>query len=324
MYKSKSMFMIVMMTGTILNLSSTSWISMWMGLEINMMAFIPLINEKNKNSSQSMMIYLLTQSISSTILMFSIVLFQVSMIKDFHNLMLMSLLIKLGAAPFHMWLPEIMTKMSWTSNIILMTWQKVAPMNMINSMSYNNKIMYISIMMSVIVGTLGGLNQLSIRKIMSYSSINHMGWMLSLSKMKNNWLTYLMIYSMMISLMLYMFHKYNMIHINQINSMNLSLSEKLNYSMMMMSIGGMPPLLGFLPKWIAIQTLINSKLFLMMITMTVFSIFSLFYYMRTMTMMMVSSASSNKWMYTKPSSYLINFMMTMNMSMPLIIIINMT
>nr|AUW38595.1 NADH dehydrogenase subunit 2 [Odontotarsus robustus] len=322
MFKSKSLFLIIMMTGTILTLSSNNWISMWMGLEINMMAFIPLISDKNKNSSQSMMIYLLTQSISSMILMFSILMYQTTQLSLFNNLMLISLLIKMGAAPFHMWLPEIMTKMSWASNAILMTWQKVAPMIMINSINYNNMIMYLTIVMSVVVGAIGGLNQMSMRKIMGYSSINHLGWMMSLSKIKNNWTIYLMIYSVMVMTLCWMFNQYNMIHINQVNSMNMTMMEKMNYFIAMMSLGGLPPFLGFMPKWIVIQTLIQSNLVTMMMVMVMFSLMSLYYYMRMMTNMMMNYSMVNKWNSNMSSSYMISIMMMLNMSLPLIMIMN--
>nr|AUW38586.1 NADH dehydrogenase subunit 2 [Hotea curculionoides] len=322
MYKSKTLFLTIMMTGTILTLSSNNWISMWMGLEINMMAFIPMISDKNKNSSQAMMIYLLTQSVSSMILMFSIIMYQMTMSELFNNIMLISLLIKMGAAPFHMWLPEIMSKMSWMSNMILMTWQKLAPMIMINSLNYNNKIMYMTIIMSVIVGAIGGLNQLSMRKIMGYSSINHLGWMMSLSKIKNNWIIYLMLYSAMITILCIMFNQLNMMHVNQVNSMNMTLMEKTSYFIAMLSLGGLPPFLGFLPKWMVIQTLINNNLMIMMMIMVMFSLLSLYYYMRMMTNMMMSSSTMSKWMMTSPKSYTVSVMMMLNMSLPLIMIMN--
>nr|AUW38596.1 NADH dehydrogenase subunit 2 [Orsilochides guttata] len=323
MYKSKSLFTLIMMTGTILTISSNNWISMWMGLEINMMAFIPLINSKNKNSPQAMMIYLLTQSVSSVILMFSIIMSHISLMGSFNNLMMISLLIKLGAAPFHMWLPEVMTKMTWDSAAVLMTWQKIAPLTMINSMNYNNKIMYGTILGSVIVGAVGGINQLSMRKIMGYSSINHLGWMLSLMKMKNNWTIYLTIYSTMIIMLCWTFKHHNMMHINQIKSMNMTMSEKMNYLIAMMSLGGLPPFLGFLPKWMVIQTLINNNLMVMMTVMVMFSLLSLYYYLRTMTGIMMSFSLESKWLTTKTNNTMVTMMMMLNMSLPMVMIINM-
>nr|AUW38567.1 NADH dehydrogenase subunit 2 [Acantholomidea porosa] len=321
MHKSKSVFLIIMLYGTILTVSSNNWISMWMGLEINMMAFIPLISNKNKNSSTAMMIYMLTQSISSMMLMFSIIMYNLTKTEIFTNLMLISLLIKLGAAPFHMWLPEILTKMSWSSAAILMTWQKIAPLMMMNTIEYNNKIMYTAIMMSIIVGTVGGLNMMSMRKILGYSSINHLGWMMSLTKIKNGWTVYLMIYSMMIITLCWMFNQYNMIHINQINNINMSMTEKLNYFIAMLSLGGLPPFLGFMPKWLVIHNMINSNM-IMLTTMIMFSLLSLYYYLRMMTSMMMNLSMSNKWIMIKSNINMIVMMMMMNLSLPLIMIMN--
>nr|AUW38576.1 NADH dehydrogenase subunit 2 [Chrysocoris stollii] len=323
MNKSKTLFVAITGYGTMMTISSSNWISMWMGLEMNMMGFIPLISNKNKTSSEAMMIYLLTQSVSSVMLMFAITISNLTMNSVFNYLIMMSLLIKLGAAPFHMWLPEIMTKMSWNMNMILMTWQKIAPMMMMNNLNINNKILYMSVIMSVIVGALGGLNQMSLRKIMGYSSINHLGWMLSLTKTKNNWTIYLIIYSMMTISVCWMFKQYNIIHINQVNNLNMTMTEKLNYITMMLSLGGLPPFLGFLPKWMVIQTMMNNNLLLMLMLMMLCSLISLFYYMRTMTKMMLSFSAMNKWIKTQVSPMMINIIMMMNFSLPLILIMNM-
>nr|AUW38603.1 NADH dehydrogenase subunit 2 [Sphaerocoris annulus] len=322
MNKSKTLFSLIMIFGTVMTMSSNNWISMWMGLEINMMAFIPMVSSKNKSSSEVMMIYLLVQSISSMMLMFSIIMLNLSA-SVFESMMMISLLIKLGAAPFHMWLPEIISKMNWTSSFILMTWQKLAPMMMINNLSFNNKIMYLSIIASVIVGAVGGLNQLSLRKMLGYSSINHLGWMLSLSKIKNNWMMYMIIYVIMMLMLCWMFNQYNMIHISQVNNMNLTMTEKTSYFIAMLSLGGLPPFLGFLPKWMVIQTLIMDKLFIMMIIMVMCSLLSLFYYMRTMTKMMITFSTMNKWVIMKSNKTLINMIMIINMSLPVILIMNM-
>nr|AFI54734.1 NADH dehydrogenase subunit 2 [Lamprocoris sp. HL-2012] len=323
MNKSKSLFFMITLYGTILVVSSNNWISMWMGLEINMMGFIPLMSNKNKSTSEAMMIYLLTQSISSMILMFSISMLNLTMNEMFYNMIMISLLIKLGAAPFHMWLPEMLSKLNWMTNMMLLTWQKIAPMLMMNNLIVNNMMLYSATMMSVIVGSIGGLNQMSLRKIMGYSSINHLGWMISLTKTKNNWIMYLMIYSTIVISLCWLFNQYNTMHINQMNNLNMTMTEKLNYIIMMMSLGGLPPLLGFLPKWIVIQTMIDNKLLMLLLIMIMCSMVSLFYYMRTMTSMMLSFSMMNKWTKITMSYGTILTMLMMNMSLPLILILNM-
>uniref|UniRef100_UPI0030028B2B NADH dehydrogenase subunit 2 n=1 Tax=Coridius chinensis TaxID=1028097 RepID=UPI0030028B2B len=322
--KTKSVFSLMMIFGTLVTISSNNWISMWMGLELNMMSFIPLIYKKSSKSSEAGMMYFLIQSMSSMILMFSMLMMNMwaDQMKYFIWLIGMSLLIKLGAAPFHMWLPEMLTKLNWLNCFILLTWQKLAPMMMINNLNYNNMIMTTSIIISVIMGAMGGLNQASLRKIMGYSSINHLGWMLSMSKIQNNWIIYLFIYSMITLMICVMFNNYNMYYINQINMINLSMAEKLSFTMNMLSLGGLPPFLGFLSKWIVINTLMEDKMIFMLIIMVMMSMITLFYYMRMISSMMLSFQSVNKWMIINNNNNHPMYMMMINMSLPFYVIFN--
>nr|YP_008592440.1 NADH dehydrogenase subunit 2 [Eusthenes cupreus]AFY16806.1 NADH dehydrogenase subunit 2 [Eusthenes cupreus] len=325
MYKSKSLFFMMTISGTILTMSSSNWISMWMGLELNMMSFIPLISKsKSKGSAEASMIYFLTQSLGSMILMFSILMMmhENTMNNLFNNIVMMALMIKLGAAPFHMWMPEMMAKMSWNSCIMLMTWQKLAPLMMMTNMQINHKTLFMASILSTVIGAIGGLNQTSLRKLMGYSSINHLGWMISVNKIQNNWMMYWIFYSLMTMLVCTVFNKYNMLFINQINSINMTMSEKMSYMISMLSMGGLPPFLGFIPKWIAIQTLIQDKMFIMITIMVMMSIITLFFYMRTMTSLILQHPFTNKWMFYNQESSLPLMVILLNMSLPLITIIN--
>nr|UCC46039.1 NADH dehydrogenase subunit 2 [Microdeuterus sp. HEM078] len=320
MNKSKMMFSVVLIMSTMLTLSSNNWISMWMGLEMNMMAFMPLVINKNYyNSSVAAMSYFMVQSVSSLVLMFAM------MIKNKHNLfnevMMMSLLMKLGSAPFHMWVPEVMSKMSWMNCLILSTWQKIAPLMMLMNMNKNNMMLTVVIMMSAIIGAVGGMNQSSIRKIMGYSSINHLSWMM-MSTSTNSWVMYFMIYSIMMSLVCYMFNNYKIMFINQFNNMSMTNMEKMSLSVTMLSMGGLPPFLGFLPKWIVIQNMVEEENFMVMTVMIMMSLITLMYYMRITMKMSVMSASTQKWMVMNSSTMMNISIIITNMSLPLMMIMN--
>nr|YP_010600229.1 NADH dehydrogenase subunit 2 [Cyclopelta obscura]WAL05731.1 NADH dehydrogenase subunit 2 [Cyclopelta obscura] len=321
--KSKSVFLTLTVMGTLITLSSNNWISMYMGLELNLMCFVPLIMKKNSKSSEAMMIYFLTQSVSSMSLLFSLLMSK--MWYDQEDMMMfvmtVSLMIKLGAAPFHMWLPKMMTMMSWMNSMMLMTWQKLAPMMMLSNIYINNIMLNCIVTMSVVVGAVGGLNQSSLRKIMSYSSINHLGWMLIMNNSQNNWMIYWMMYSIIMLMTCLMFDKYNMFFMNQINMMNLSMMEKMNLVINMMSLGGLPPFIGFLPKMMVMKTMMNSMMMTTLI-MLMMSLITLYYYMRTMSSMMMMMSSTNKWMITNNMKLMPGLMLMMNMSLPLMYIIN--
>nr|YP_010535311.1 NADH dehydrogenase subunit 2 [Coptosoma variegatum]UYA97850.1 NADH dehydrogenase subunit 2 [Coptosoma variegatum] len=323
MMKTKVLFISMMVIGTLMVINSTSWMGMWTGLEMNMMSIIPLLKDKTKKTSEACMIYFLTQSVSSSIFLVSCLMSTTNLIKmnSFYNLMIVSMLIKLGAAPFHAWFPEVMSKISWTNCMLMMTWQKIAPISVISSI-WNMKIMNLTVMASVIMGALGGINQASLKKIMAYSSIHHLGWMLAVVNIQNNWMEYLTIYSIISIMLIFMFMSYNMLYLNQINAINLSPMEKITLTTSMMSLGGLPPFIGFLPKWIVLQTLIQQKMIMIPLIMIMCSLISLFYYLRTMSFTMMMKSTTNKWINIKSKKTLINTMMIINMSLPMSLIMS--
>nr|YP_007374664.1 NADH dehydrogenase subunit 2 [Urochela quadrinotata]AFI54773.1 NADH dehydrogenase subunit 2 [Urochela quadrinotata] len=319
MMKTNIIFYMLLGTSTLITLVSDNWLSMWMGMELNLMMFVPLMNLKpNKNKSEASLIYFLVQASSSVILLSSLLFIMINNTWFMYEIMTMSLLIKLGAAPFHMWMPKIMSTMSWNMNIIFMTWQKIIPLFLLNSIESKN-IITISIILSVMGGSLGGLYQTSIRKMMAYSSINHLGWMLSLNKSKDSWIIYLSIYSYATYMVCSYFSSNNLLFINQLFNQNMTLSHKMNFMLLMMSLGGMPPMLGFLPKWLAIEELTqDNSLFLIMI-MIMTSMLTLFYYMRIIMKLILFQSTNNKWSLYKTIPN--NFMIMINLILPMVIII---
>nr|YP_010528135.1 NADH dehydrogenase subunit 2 [Priassus spiniger]UXW64237.1 NADH dehydrogenase subunit 2 [Priassus spiniger] len=325
MKKSSSLFYLLLILSTMITISSNSWLSMWVGLELNMMSFIPLIlNKSNKSSSEAAMIYFLVQSVSSMLMLMMALISICNYIMSINliNMLInISLLIKLGAAPFHMWMPEMMSKMEWNKCMILMTWQKIAPLMMMMN-NNNNMIIQLSIIWSVVIGSLGGINQMSLRKMMGYSSINHLGWLMAMNKYINLWIIYMIIYSLMILLICWMFMNYKMYFMNQVSSINLNMMEKISFFIMMLSMGGLPPFIGFLPKWITIQSMINEKEFFIMFVMIMFSLILLMYYLRVMTSMFLSFNSSIKWFSVQNNKLLTLTIFLVNLSLPVILIMD--
>nr|QRW36397.1 NADH dehydrogenase subunit 2 [Sanfilippodytes adelardi] len=290
-YIYKLIFMSTLFMGTMITVSSYSWLGTWMGLEINLLSFIPMINIKNNQySSESSMKYFLIQALASSMFLFSIIIIisKSKMINDFYmfnNILIMlmnsAILIKLGAAPFHFWFPEIIEGMNWTNSLILMTWQKIAPMMILSYSMKMNLFIILIIILSTFIGSIGGLNQISLRKILAYSSINHIGWMISsfiINEM--NWMIYFLIYSFISLSIIYMFNIFNIFLLKQLFLLlnNLYLMK---YFMLMnlLSLGGLPPFLGFFPKWIIIQNLSLNN-FLLIIFMIMMTLITLFFYMR--------------------------------------------
>nr|QPN54141.1 NADH dehydrogenase subunit 2 [Holotrichia oblita] len=285
----KFIFSSALILGTLISISSYSWFSMWMGLEVNLLSIIPMMaSTKNMLSSEATLKYFVTQTMASTILLFTVIMMSIQLMYNLNMNSYLTLILnttlftKMGAAPFHFWFPEVMEGLSWINSLIMLTWQKVAPM--ILSMYFTLNLMYTSIIIiaSMMISGIMGLNQTSLRKIMSYSSINHIGWMLSSILITETiWLYYFTIY-LLISINITMILKtLNIFYLNQLfMSMNKSPLIKLMFTLNFMSLGGLPPFIGFLPKWLLIQSLVSKTLISISITMTLMTLMTLYFYMR--------------------------------------------
>nr|UPL65959.1 NADH dehydrogenase subunit 2 [Hyalopeplus sp.] len=323
---SKMLFMMMTIMSTMMVLSSQDWLNMWIGMEINLMSFIPfMFKNKNNYLSQSSMMYFLMQSLASIIFIMMILLNNYMFIMKMNNwemnVIMMTMMMKMGMPPFHMWFPEIMTKISWKLCMMLMTWQKVAPLYILSMIMENNLFMMSMTLLSTIIGAIMGLNHTSTRKIMAYSSINHMGWMVACMMMnKKMWMMYLIMYSVMVILTSMLMNKHNIMFINQFNMTNMSMMEKTSLLIMMLSMGGMPPFLGFIPKWMTIKYMIMSNETLLLLMMMMASLVTMSYYMRMMSSMILMTSHSQKWMINiNKNNKLTPSIMFINMSLPMLI-----
>nr|AZL35842.1 NADH dehydrogenase subunit 2 [Ectemnonotum fruhstorferi] len=311
---TKIMFLMFMLMSTIMSVSSNNWFGSWIGLEINLMSFIPLMLSKlNYYSSESMMKYFMIQSMGSMIMLMGIIMssFKTSLQMDLF--IICGLMTKLGMAPFHMWLPSVMEGLSWFNCTIMLTWQKLATLMLISYL-INIYIVTMPIILSLIIGAMGGINQTSLKKIMAYSSINNMGWIIiSMKSSMTLWMNYFMIYSMMIISLTLMLNKMNINYLNQCFMMNFNSMNNMFLSIMLLSMGGLPPMLGFLPKWMVIQSMMNNNDYLMSIIMLMTSLITLFYYIRISIMMMMVNSEKPKLMKIMINKKMIFYLMLMNL-----------
>nr|WEV93831.1 NADH dehydrogenase subunit 2 [Patania balteata] len=299
---NKMFFMFILFFSTLISISSNSWFGCWIGLEINLLSFIPLIsNSNNILSSEASLKYFLVQSIASINLLFFIIM-KMILLKNFENdnfisiMINSSLLMKMGSTPFHFWFPNIVEGMSWFNNFILMTWQKITPIILL-SYYFNKNFLIIIIIMNSIIGAIGGLNQTSLRKLMAFSSINNLGWMLSSMMISENlWMFYFFFYSFLISIMCFLFYCLNMFFINQLFFININYMIKLSLFINFLSLGGLPPFIGFFPKWIIINFLLMNNFFFLTFIMIMMSLIMLFFYIRILYSSFMFNYLKLKWM----------------------------
>nr|YP_010253731.1 NADH dehydrogenase subunit 2 [Cochylidia moguntiana]QTZ18153.1 NADH dehydrogenase subunit 2 [Cochylidia moguntiana] len=316
MNSNKMFFMFILFFSTLVSISSNSWFGCWIGLEINLLSFIPLIsNSKNLFSSEASLKYFLIQSIASINFLFIILIKMLFMNYEMNNIisimMNSTLLMKMGSAPFHFWFPNIMEGLSWLNCFILMTWQKISPMILL-SYYFFNKFLICILILNIIIGAIGGLNQTSLRKIMAFSSINNLGWMLaSIMISENLWMFYFMFYSMLNMIMCFLFFMLNLMFINQLFIFNLNNLIKLSLMINFLSLGGLPPFIGFFPKWMVINFLLKNKMFIMTFIFIMMSLVMLLYYIRIIYSSFMFNYLKLKWFKINIKNnyfYLINFL----------------
>lgn len=293
--------MLILIISTLVTISANSWLRAWIGLEINLLAFIPLIRDNKLISAESSLKYFLTQALASSVLLFAIILLLIN--SNYENyidilkiIILSSLLLKRGSAPFHFWFPNVIEGLSWFNSLILITWQKIAPLILISYIIIK-PIIIIRIILSRIIGALGGLNQISLRKLIAYSSINHLGWILAAIYCNNYlWITYFLIYSILTFTIVFIFNIYKISYINQLFSL-FFYSKIIKYFLFfnLLSLGGLPPFLGFFPKWIVIQTLtINNQLFILTFILLI-TLITLYFYIRLSYRAFILNHYENNW-----------------------------
>nr|YP_009710433.1 NADH dehydrogenase subunit 2 [Pieris naganum]QFZ96389.1 NADH dehydrogenase subunit 2 [Pieris naganum]QOL10518.1 NADH dehydrogenase subunit 2 [Pieris naganum] len=315
MNSNKMFFIFILFFSTLISISSNSWLGCWVGLEINLISFIPLIsNTKNLLHTEAALKYFLTQSIASINFIFSI-LFKMILFKNFEmnnflSIMInSSLLMKMGSAPFYFWFPNIMEGLSWMNCFILMTWQKISPMILLSYYMNNNFIMII-MTINVLIGAISGFNQTSLRKLMAFSSINNLGWLMaSLMISENIWIMYFSLYSFLNMILCLMFSMLNIFYINQIMNFNLITIIKASLLINFFSLGGLPPFLGFFPKWIIINFLMNKCMYIITFIFIMSSLIMLFFYIRIIYLSFLLNFFKLKWFKIKIKN---NFFMMIN------------
>lgn len=264
------LFIVIYGISFIYVLNIDDWIMVWLGLELNIISYIALIYKRYDICVlESCFRYFLIQSLGSALLLAVFYLYIVM-----SRVVVLLLRYRLGAGPFFYWFPSVCSGVGWVSCYMLITFQKVIPLFLISG--FLNIIMWYIIIISLIIGVLGSINQVNIKNLFAYSSIHHLGWLISCI-FRNDlfWLWYLLIYSfMLISVVLYLI----LYDINNFYILGRN-KDKGWFIIGFMSIGGLPPLLGFFLKWSALVYILSIN-YTFVIFLLLMSVIMLYIYLR--------------------------------------------
>nr|AXP34609.1 NADH dehydrogenase subunit 2 [Hylophilus hypoxanthus] len=327
--QAKLIFVFSLLLGTTLTISSNHWIMAWAGLEINTLSILPLISKSHHpRAIEAATKYFLVQAAASTLVLFS------GMTNAWHTgqwditqlthpmscmILTTALSIKLGLVPFHFWFPEVLQGSSLTTGLILSTIMKLPPIALLfmTSHSLSPTLLTTMAIMSVALGGWMGLNQTQIRKIMAFSSISHLGWM-AIIIVYNPKLTLLnfYLYALMTTTI---FLTFNSIKTLKLSTLMTTWAKTPSLSVMLllvlMSLAGLPPLTGFLPKWLIIQELTKQHMAPAATAISMLSLLGLFFYLRlaycaTITLPPHTTNHMKQWHSNKPVNFSIAMLAT--------------
>nr|YP_003344996.1 NADH dehydrogenase subunit 2 [Pythonichthys microphthalmus]BAI53160.1 NADH dehydrogenase subunit 2 [Pythonichthys microphthalmus] len=297
--------------GTTITFASSHWFLAWMGLEINTLAIIPLMAQHHHpRAVEATTKYFLTQATAAALMLFAATsnawitgVWEIQQTSHplTTSVIMIALGLKIGLAPMHFWLPEVLQGLNLNTGLILSTWQKLAPMILIYQMApTTNQSLLISMgLASALTGGWGGLNQTQMRKILAYSSIAHMGWMMIVLKFAPKLMILnLTMYIIMTSATFMALNTLSTTKINTLAMASLKTPALTTITMLMMlSLGGLPPLTGFMPKWMILQELTKQDLPMIATLMALTALLSLFFYLRvcySMTLTSPPNTNNNK------------------------------
>nr|BBM34837.1 NADH dehydrogenase subunit 2 [Careproctus marginatus] len=292
--------------GTTITFASSHWFLAWMGLEMNTLAILPLMAQHHHpRAVEATTKYFLMQATGAAMLLFASstnawLTGQWDIQQMSHplpiTLITLALALKIGLAPLHSWLPEVLQGLDLTTGLILSTWQKLAPFALIMQIQPTNSTLLIMLgLTSTLIGGWGGLNQTQLRKILGYSSIAHLGWMILILQFSPSLtLLTLFIYIIMTFSTFLVFKLNNSTNINTLAISSTKIPTLMALTpLILMSLGGLPPLSGFMPKWLILQELTKQDLALTATLTALTALLSLYYYLRLSYTLTLTMAPNN-------------------------------
>nr|AAF03276.1 NADH dehydrogenase subunit 2 [Icterus cucullatus nelsoni] len=320
-----------LLLGTTITISSNHWIMAWTGLEINTLAILPLISKSHHpRAIEAATKYFLTQAAASALVLFS------SMTNAWYTgqwditqlthptsclILTSAIAMKLGLVPFHFWFPEVLQGSPLITGLLLSTIMKLPPITLLymTSPSLNPTLLTTLAIFSAALGGWMGLNQTQVRKILAFSSISHLGWM-AIIIIYNPKLTLLnfYLYTVMTATV---FLTLNTIKVLKLSSLMTTWTKTPSLSAMllltMLSLAGLPPLTGFLPKWLIIQELTKQDMAPAATLISLLSLLSLFFYLRlaycaTITLPPHTTNHMKQWRTNKPTNIMIAILTVMS------------
>ena len=215
--------------GTLGTLTCEGWPAVWIILELNIISFITLFSSK-WSAKKRCIVYFIVQRVGSLIILRRGVM---SDRRKIATWIILGIALKARIAPLHFWGGIIITRLTSSTAFIFLTWQKIAPAFLL-FVTRPKSILNGLILINVVIAATRGMGAKSLWFLLFFSGLIHIGWLLSAP------LSCAILY-----ILLYI-----------LSTLPVFLTGgSINLAILIMNLGGLPPITGFFMKLIILPTI---------------------------------------------------------------------
>lgn len=319
--------------GMMILISAAHFLPLYLGLELLVLPLYALIAKfkEQTNTIEAAMKYFVMGALASGMMLYGIsLLYGMTQSLDFYHvsagvldqmsspriavlfgvvLVTVGIAFKLGAVPFHVWIPDVYQGSATCITLFISVLPKIAAVAMairvfdgvfVSLQAYNQHLLLALIVASLVVGNLGAIMQKNIKRMLGYSAIAHVGFILmgllvGRAVGYQALIVYVMVYAFIILAtfaVILILSKQNFECENLQDFHGLSQRHPwLAFLMMlsMLSLAGIPPLVGFYAKFVVLQATINAGFLWLAVFALAWSVVGAFYYLRVIKVMYFDS-----------------------------------
>ena len=323
------LFILFAILGSFVLISSDNFLTAFIGLELQSLSLylMAAFNTKNLNSNEAGIKYFSLGALSSGFLLFGISMiyfdtasFTFQNLANFSTisevglaLVLIALFFKVSAAPFHIWTPDVYEGSPTISALFFASLPKFASLiflfriyhelniSKIDSLNY---IFQLVCAISLLVGVYGAITQKVIKRLLAFSSINHIGFIL-LAIMSYQYMSEGTIFFYLIIYLVTIFGVFSVIlnlrtsegEITLLTGLNglkaSSRSKAISMLVFLFSLAGIPPFAGFFAKFFILSASINEGLYLLSVIAVISSVIAAFYYLSVIKNMFFNESEND-------------------------------
>jgi NADH-quinone oxidoreductase subunit N len=323
--------------GVMLLISADSLVMIYLGLEMTSLSTYALVayDRDSIRGSEAAMKYFVLGSMASGMLLYGMsMIFGATGSLDLNTIgaavsaagrddlilifglafLVVGLAFKLGAAPFHMWIPDVYHGAPAGITLFIASVPKMAAVAMTFRLLQTGmgglqgdwqQMLSVLAVLSIALGNIAAIAQTNIKRMLAYSTISHMGFVLLGFLPGTNAgygasMYYIIVYSLMSAAA---FGMVILLSSRGVEAENLDdfkgLNQRNNWyaavmAMVMFSMAGVPVFVGFFAKWLVIQAALDAGLVWLAIVAVVFAVIGSFYYLRVVKLMYFDEPKSEQ------------------------------